>query len=342
MKLILHIGAGKTGSTSIQNTLKLNDLKLKQQGVLYLGLMLENATEVKYNWQSPVSTINEFLRLSEEEVKRQILDVLHPTIKYAKLQNIHTLVWSNESLFRKRYNFKTALKQLQSEGVEIELVVYVRKYDAWAVSAYEQWGIKHKISEGRLKNFRQWIKKTPPSFYETIRPLLRDFSQELKVRNMNAVGDVTKDFVNILGINGEDFEYRRDNTSLSNEELLFRALFNDQYKHVVFPNRFNQIFKKGKRRINFSQNAEDYLRHLMPTEKDLKDVCEKTVEDRKSLNEILIAQGQVPLGEESTMIKDMSIDNDKILMALANIVMQQAGRIDKLERFIRKNHDNFS
>ncbi len=336
------MGAGKTGSTSIQNTLKLNDLKLKKQGVLYLGLTLENATEVKYSWQSPTSVKNEFFDLSEEEAEKQILDVLRPTIKNAKLQNFHTLVWSNERFFRRRYNFKTALKQLQHEGVDIELVVYVRKYDAWALSAYTQWAIKHKVHKGRVKNFHQWIKKTPPRFYETIRPLLPDFSRELKVRNMNAVGDVAKDFIDALGINGEDFDYRRDNISLSNEELLFRALFNDQYHDISLPNRFNQISRRHKKRINFSQTPKDYLRLLMPTDKDLKDVCKKSEQDRRHINEILIEQGQVPLGEESTKIKDADIDNDKILMALVDIVMRQSKQIDQLERIVQKNVNNFS
>lgn len=42
-ELILHIGAGKTGSTSVQFTLQRSREQLAAQGLGYLGLMLEEA-----------------------------------------------------------------------------------------------------------------------------------------------------------------------------------------------------------------------------------------------------------------------------------------------------------
>ena len=49
IELILHIGAGKTGTSSIQETLRNNSLALNDQHVKYLGLMLEFA-EHKYDY----------------------------------------------------------------------------------------------------------------------------------------------------------------------------------------------------------------------------------------------------------------------------------------------------
>ncbi len=337
MKLIVHFGAGKTGSTSIQNTLKRNDEKLKEQGVYYLGMMLENAEKIKYEWQKPTSVVENFHRLSDEEAKKQILDVLRPTIEFSKVRNYHTLVWSNESFFGRQYNFKAALKQLQSEGIEIVFLAYVRKYDSWASSAYIQWGIKHKTYTGRLKNFHEWIKNSTPKFYAQINPLLQVFPNEVQVRNMNAVGDVAKDFLLLMGVNTDNFLFKRDNDAPGNEELLLRALFNDQYNEGVLPNRFNHIFSKA---IDFSQTLEMYLKTLLPTDNDLKEVCLHSKDDREKLNALLVSQGQEPFNDEITKKKEIEVNSQRTVMALANIVMQQSRRMDGLEKTLQKLNEN--
>ncbi|MEP5625277.1 MAG: hypothetical protein ABJP82_22120, partial [Hyphomicrobiales bacterium] len=49
--LVLHIGAGKTGSTSIQFTLRQAAEKLAKQHTFYAGLMLEKLpVATQYSW----------------------------------------------------------------------------------------------------------------------------------------------------------------------------------------------------------------------------------------------------------------------------------------------------
>lgn len=49
--LYVHIGTGKTGSTTIQSSLLENDLILQQEGVKYLGLMLDKGHSHQFDWQ---------------------------------------------------------------------------------------------------------------------------------------------------------------------------------------------------------------------------------------------------------------------------------------------------
>ena len=150
---------------------------------------------------------------------------------------------------------------------------------------------------------------------------------------MNAVGDVAKDFLQYLGTDMSGFLFRRDNDGPGNEELLLRALFNDQYEENVLPNHFNQTFS---RLVTFSQDPEEYLNTLLPTDGDLQEICLQSRVDREKLNALLLSQGQEPFGNEPMRRKKIEVDENRILMALANIVMQQSKRIEQLEHFMHE------
>ncbi len=331
MKLIFHIGAGKTGSTSIQRTLKENDAVLKEKGVWYLGLMLENSENKLFEWQQASSVVPEFHRLSNDEAQRQLLTVLRPVVKEAQEKNIHTLVWSNESFLGGKHNFIGALQELQKEGIKIEILIYVREYASWTRSAYIQWGIKHKTYKGNLQTFREWSEKHTPSFYRQMKNLLEIMPESVFVRNMSAVEDVVVDFLDFANIESSSIKVLRDNDSPKNEELLLRALFNSNYQSEVLPQRFNNILGRD---IPFLQTPEKFLESLMPTSDDLNNILLHTIEDQEQLNQKLLEQGQAQLEGKAVSRKSTEINTDKLVLALADIVMQQSRRIDKLERII--------
>ncbi|MEA2048162.1 MAG: hypothetical protein U9O64_06895 [Campylobacterota bacterium] len=332
MKLIFHIGAGKTGSTSIQRTLRENDALLKERGVWYLGLMLERVDTKLYEWQKTSSVVPEFHRLSDEEAQKQILDVLRPIIEEAKAKKIDTLIWSNESFLGGKHNFTGALQQLQKESVEVEILIYVREYGSWARSAYVQWGIKHKTYKGKLQTFKEWSKRHTPSFNKEIKNLLGIMPETVNVRNMSAVKDVVFDFFDFAKINSDSIKIFRDNDSPKNEELLFRALFNSKYNEEVLPVRFENIIGRN---ISFSTTPQMYLESLLPSQTDLEEVVINTFDDQNAINKLLEIEGQDQLKGIRASIKSNEINNDKMLLALADIVMQQSRRIDKLERLLQ-------
>ena len=246
MKLIVHIGAGKTGSTSIQSTLRENDKLLRSKKVLYLGLMLERTQFKLFDWQRTSSVVMDFHQLSSKDATEQLLQVFRPIINDAKSEGIHTLIWSNESLLGSNHNFLGALQQLTSEDIDVEILVYVREYASWAKSAYVQWGIKHKTYSGKLKTFHEWSKSNLPSFYRQMKDIVELMPNTLYVRNMNATNDVVIDFLHYANINIEGIQIYRDNDSPKNEELFLRALYNGKYKGSMGPceSRIYQDFEK--------------------------------------------------------------------------------------------------
>ena len=64
------------------------------------------------------------------------------------------MIWSNETFLGNDAIVFPAVQRLTEAGVgALRIVAYVRRPDAWAQSAYLQWGIKHKTTPARCGRF---------------------------------------------------------------------------------------------------------------------------------------------------------------------------------------------
>src|SRR5690554_5696112 len=97
-KLIIHVGMGKTGSSSIQQTFAKNKEFLASNGVAYLGLMMEHLPlPNQYEWRRVMGWVN-LIKMPREEADQGLAHMLK--IADDRLpKDLHTLVWSNESFF---------------------------------------------------------------------------------------------------------------------------------------------------------------------------------------------------------------------------------------------------
>jgi hypothetical protein len=112
MKIFLHIGMPKTGSTTIQRTLLLNQSRLAAEGVYY---------PYRSNFLYGLATGTE------------------PGPRIAPPSNCHTLIISDERLFnrvRTRSDAELLLDALRKISPEIYVVSYLRRADEVFVSAY--------------------------------------------------------------------------------------------------------------------------------------------------------------------------------------------------------------
>ena len=143
-RLTVHVGAGKTGTSSIQKTLLSNQSELNEQGIHYMGLMLEQAPLKKYLWQKQRGT-EAFSELEGETRRQQALEVIRNSVKKFQDKGISHAIWSNESFLKRPNMVMDILRQLRSDGVDIEIIAYVRRHDAWMKSAYIQWGLTQNL-----------------------------------------------------------------------------------------------------------------------------------------------------------------------------------------------------
>ena len=162
-KLILHIGAHKTGTTALQNFLALNYRKLLEYGVLYpkFGademvphhIILRPLVTPKpddYIWSI---TGAEHIK-SEDDIKVALSRELEET-------GAHTVIVSTESLFANQQIFDNAVatnkagyaRQLFSE-YNVEVVVYLRNQADWLESCYVE-AVKgaHTCFDGGVKDY---------------------------------------------------------------------------------------------------------------------------------------------------------------------------------------------
>ena len=330
MKLIFHIGAGKTGTSSIQKTLKAASEELFSNGIFYTGLLFENIDMKLYEWQN-ASKLEEFHSFSPEQTEFELSQLLKNVFEDAEKNNIHTIIWSNESFFGRMHKILPVLKEFEKDGHEIQIISYVRRHDSWARSAYVQWGLKHKTYKGKLQPFSQWIQNRKPNFSQGLQQVLNVFPESFLIRNMDTVKDVVGDFLAVYRLDDLIIEKIRDNESPKNEELVLRALFNNHFTEQVLPKRFDNVVGKD---FDYNLSSEDYLSYLLPSHQGIKDIQLETKEDREKTNALLIEQGQEPLVDTPLSEKLYTVDEKILTKVLCDIVVQQSLRIEKLENII--------
>lgn len=310
-KLTIHIGMGKTGSSSIQSTLCENGEKLDEKGIKYLGLMLEFAGEREFNWQKARGW-NIFNSLSKEIMNKQLVHVFERLNNELPDKTSH-LIWSNESLFGNAELLSTAISKLD-EFFDVQVIGYIRRPDTWVLSAYLQWGIKHKTYKGPLKSFSQWIKNRKFSWEEDMMKWIT-LVQQAHYYNFDKVGNVTQHFLNIIlpGKNDEIIQKRVYETPPPAIQALY-AYYNSAFDSQVEPNDFNKILHKSGV-DNLSQPVR-YFNNYLPEKDDINNYVKKSMEHINRINEILVDMGEPELVIENFEMKDYTVKQQEIDRAL--------------------------
>lgn len=328
-ELTVHIGVGKTGTTAIQQTLAANQKTLSENKQTFLGLMCENAPIQEHSWQHPEGW-HKFMSLDKNLAKTQLLNVLEKNIHELTANGFKSAIWSNESFYDKSEFMIAALQDLQSLGINIKTVAYVRRHDAWVSSAYYQWGIKHKTYPGPVKPFREWYKKRLINYKTGLSPWLEKSWLKLTIRNFDAVDDVVHDFLNYCGLNHISLNTIRGNETPNPIALALWTLYNSQSGQPILPAELepllkqNGILDKTLLGRNFS--------NLVPTQEELQQVRSEAAQDREWLNQQLNNFNQPKLLTSELENKNMQVNQHQIHAALLLMVKQQNDRISALER----------
>ena len=136
MKVILHIGVEKTGTTSIQHFLAINFAALKRQNTFfYGGRLLENKSQstelVLASVEQPGSN---FARLPDpgiSEFRNRVKAEIRSVINIAEKGGVTQLLFSSEHMSSRMRTVEEIeiLKSLFPDGVNFEIVVYCRRQD---------------------------------------------------------------------------------------------------------------------------------------------------------------------------------------------------------------------
>jgi len=333
MELIVHIGQGKTGSTSIQSALKQShDELISHQRVKYLGLQFETCNIKLYCWQveEPWKMLTQ--KPSEKAIS-EILHLLTSIIETEKANGTKKLIWSNESLFDHIDIVEPVLSKIQNSGVKVNVILYLRKSDDWAQSAFIQWGIKHKTYSGQIQNFSKWIKRDL-SLLTKIDKLQNSLNLPINIRNFENLDCVLTDFCKIVDISINSGENTRDNMSPGNAAIGLWALYNNQFEEQILPNDLypllssSNVLNKKYKGIKFE--------NLFATQHDIDQINEIYLNDSEKVNNYLKLNGQPPFSNAPAQVKDHNINLEVIMAGLLDICKSNYDEIQSLKKQVQE------
>lgn len=198
-RLIIHAGLGKSGSSAIQKYCRDHAASLRTAGAWYLGMYLERGDRSEDDFASA----EDFQRALREDhdVEDRIVNLL--TKRMQDRPGVNTFIWSNISLAMNGALMTRVIARL-APMCQTEVVLYFRHQAIWLVSAYLQWGVKHKAYSGQIKSFNEWLPKAHArgaDYRRVIEGWQRAVAPaHLHVRSYDKAPDVVADFLKTVGL----------------------------------------------------------------------------------------------------------------------------------------------
>lgn len=321
MKLILHIGPHKTGSTAIQNSLHRGREALRQQGVIYyasetlpiMALVLRFAHDnllaspgVRAHFPRP-QLARKWSRECWKDLAAQVAD-----------SDAHTCVVSSEHFaFFPREAAEKTVAALRAIFDDITLVAYARAPDSLYPSGLQQ----RVVSGARLAALG-----TPGSKPYPLRGQIDAFASQmhpgkLRIRSFdrqNLVdGDVVRDFLSLIGSEGQavDIPSVSANESLSGAAVAWLLTVNETWdRGKLLPERDRVL---GILRTSPRINALPKLKLSDPAVNAA--ILARATEDIEWINtRYLQGQRPLPVAPEDT---DVSVLNSWTKMKVRDWIM---------------------
>ena len=238
-KLILHIGANKTGSSAIQRFLSTNSLALREEGIVVPDNEFQVADKIQgYH----VFGFQELLQNPLEG--RERLGSALAAVD-AALPGASTILLSAENLTANPV--APSLFEDLVESYDVRVIIYIRRQDEYVLSSWQQWTSKVRADfwawlvsvVGTLGDWRAYLEN-----WEAVIPrekiTVRIFEKPRLVD-----GDVVADFHSMLGVSRplDDFTLSEDsvNPSFSDavvdlvkgNELIFQTPHDNDFYNFV-------------------------------------------------------------------------------------------------------------
>ena len=271
-KVFVHIGLHKTGSSSIQQSLRYYD----DGSTFYAELGFANHSEPLISaFSSNFLEYRNFIKMGFEpekikNLKKSTLDKLNSEIK----KNRNQMILSGEDLSDlKEADIRKLLNFFKEKNIELVIVAYIRNPKDWRMSIFQQKikGGERDLQKAFAENFRS-IKRLQrfKSVFESSNVVIKNFSRS-KLRN----GCVVEDFCAQVNIDPpKQIINANESLSLSAIKLLF--LFNNS---VIVSSGNQDIIKARFKLINL-------LRDLYNKDKSLDPRFFSTSNDPKILKNI--------------------------------------------------------
>ena len=336
-ELILHIGAGKTGSTAIQFTLRKAGAEvLAGQGLGYFGLMLEELPAARsHDWCRPGQPQLYFQSREEERTDAEAEAAALAGLKEAAAQGLKRVVWSNEAFLIQNRRILPVVQRLAGQGVPVRVIAYVRRHDKRARSAYVEFALKSKRYKGPLKRFNDWLGHHPLAYSAPLALWEEAFPGQVEVYNFDAVGDVAAHFCDLAGV--ADLPLSRANETPSDALLTAWTVYNGSKEKATWANDFRRVARPLK--LHADRDIPS-LEELLPSSADLQATQAHFAEDSAAVNAMLAANGQPPLETGSIEAKMPEVSEWEMNRMLLQMVFSLQEQVLKLQKSVEDLSSN--
>lgn len=337
MKLVLHIGSGKTGTSSIQKSLK----KIQKSNCLgncfYLGIFFEEL--IGFNVDRNEAAPQFFSRMRNQN-ESELISITKDALIYARNKffesEIDTLIWSNETLYPS-IPFFEKLIPIISEMFDIEVLVYLRRQDKWFKSAYEQWNIKHKTYKGEYKSFQEWISVRKKIARHSEKLLAWENmvgKEKLFVVSYDSIPNVVDHFMEFSGVDyKEPKNVARANTTKPKSFLSLYELYSSVSLEDQLPTQVSKLLENiPTESMNYDLATIDGMSQV--------DIDASLLDEFEEDNKLVSERYGIPFSKEYWEIKDtIPVEKssiESVLSVFMRVLIEQNNRISELEENLKK------
>ena len=345
--LHIHIGQGKTGTTAIQKALQQNFKFLKQNNIFYLGMCFENSEKRLFPWNT-ISGSDQFFNLPLVDAQSQLSKTLSNVFAEAEQHSFKQLIWSNEWLLTRPEYVLKALQNFTNK-YQIHIIVYLRRQDRWIVSAYKQWGVKHKTYPGPVVSFPEWqdkyLDKRKLDYFNVLNEWKNALPEALlSVRIYEQCQDICDDFFSLIGVQYSSLPklagrfYETPNDWI----LSYFALFNGLYEKPVSPEKLMPLLRRsGLLENKMPPKATDFN---LPDQSFLSQLLDQYQESNTRLaKEFSTPDYKVTFDNEPVIAKSMHMADPHSLIAGLLMMLQKmdtqirelSTQVGELKKFIQ-------
>ena len=324
-ELILHVGMGKTGTSSIQAALKQNSDVLMAQGVSYLGMWFGDISSdfIGYDGQEKMFSSSAEEMFDHANALAAALDVRKKEL------GIDRFIISNESMFGNVGTLIPFVKRL-SDLLSVKVVAYARNPVDWLPSAYNQWAVYHKNVEGPIPDYEPTARRLINT-YNGLILWARGIPDQFSIRTFHKGLDVISDFSSFCGIEIDNPEGRKLERAGAVESV-FRAVYNNNFHESVLPQRFDAAVGRD------SVSPKHNLSEIVGRSFDYR-ATNMIVQDNAKMFDLILTLTGVDLRvENSTVPPAPNVDDLRkdVIDSLLRLSMDQAERIYILEQKVKR------
>lgn len=244
--LYLHIGAPKTGSSSIQEFMVRNSSNfISSKLALYPNATGNNvAAEIDihknptYYWHG---------RLFASNDKNKVVSFLQQCVNFCYEKNLNRLVISNETALNKATAGFIA-EAVEAVGVSTRVICYIRRQDHYLESAWKQWGVK-EINASDIQNSQSFWSHC--NWLDMVNNWSQFFGKENMIirpyENLQLKDGLIIDFLTCLELKANDLKKLEVDDIITNpgftRDILEILSLNRVFYSGVNDHRLNQMFE---------------------------------------------------------------------------------------------------